>query len=144
MYQINISTFWIIYKAILITLMMADYNNTYCSMVWFTMNTFKPYSDITMVRNVSLRIFLQIIEHGVSLVAQWSRICLPMQVMGFWSLIWEDSTCLGATLESITTNNAGAGDGIPVELFQILEDDAVKVLHSICQQIWKTQQWPQD
>ena len=47
-------------------------------------------------------------------------------------------------LESITTNKAGGGDGIPVELFQILKDDAVKVLHSICQQIWKTQQWPQD
>ena len=46
-------------------------------------------------------------------------------------------------LESITTNKASAGDGIPVELFQILKDDAVKVLHSICQQIWKTQQWPQ-
>ena len=48
------------------------------------------------------------------------------------------------TLESITTNKARGGDGIPVELFQILEDDAVKVLHSILQQIWKTQQWPQD
>ena len=47
-------------------------------------------------------------------------------------------------LESITTNKASGGDGIPVELFQILEEDAVKVLHSICQQIWKTQQWPQD
>ena len=47
-------------------------------------------------------------------------------------------------LESITTNKARGGDGIPVELFQILKDDAVKVLHSICQQIWKTQQWPQD
>ena len=47
-------------------------------------------------------------------------------------------------LESITMNKAGRGDGIPVELFQILKDDAVKVLHSICQQIWKTQQWPQD
>ena len=47
-------------------------------------------------------------------------------------------------LESITTNKAIGGDGIPVELFKILEDDAVKVLHSICQQIWKTQQWPQD
>ena len=46
--------------------------------------------------------------------------------------------------ESITTNKASGGDGIPVELFQILTDDAVKVLHSICQQIWKTQQWPQD
>ena len=47
-------------------------------------------------------------------------------------------------LESITTNKASGSDGIPVELFQILKDDAVKVLHSICQQIWKTQQWPQD
>src|SRR5574337_1151480 len=47
-------------------------------------------------------------------------------------------------LESITTNKASGGDGIPVELFQILKNDAVKVLHSICQQIWKTQQWPQD
>ena len=47
-------------------------------------------------------------------------------------------------LESITTNKASGGDGIPVELFQILEDDGVKVLHLICQQIWKIQQWPQD
>ena len=47
-------------------------------------------------------------------------------------------------LESITTNKASGGDRIPVELFQILEDDVVKVLHSICQQIWKTRQWTQD
>ena len=47
-------------------------------------------------------------------------------------------------LESITTNKASGSDGIPVEQLQILKDDAVKVLHSICQQIWKTQQWPQD
>ena len=47
-------------------------------------------------------------------------------------------------LESITTSKASGGDGIPAELFQILKDDGVKVLHSICQQIWKTQQWPQD
>jgi len=47
-------------------------------------------------------------------------------------------------LESITTNKASGGDGIPVEVFQILKDDAVKMLYSICQQIWKTQQWPQD
>ena len=47
-------------------------------------------------------------------------------------------------LENITMNKASGGDGIPVELFQILKDDAVKVLHSICQPIWKTQQWPQD
>ena len=47
-------------------------------------------------------------------------------------------------LESITTNKDSGGDGVPVQLFQILKDDAVKVLHSICQQIWKTQQWPQE
>ena len=47
-------------------------------------------------------------------------------------------------LESITTDKASGSDGIPVELFQTLEDNAVKVLHSICQQIWKTKQWPQD
>ena len=48
------------------------------------------------------------------------------------------------TLGSTAMNKASGGDGIPAELFQILKDDAVKVLHSICQQIWKTQQWPQD
>ena len=53
-----------------------------------------------------------------------------------WEVKW--------ALESITTNKASGGDGIPVELFQFLKDDTVKVLHSICQQIWKTQQWPQD
>ena len=47
-----------------------------------------------------------------------------------------------SALGSIPMNKASGGDGIPVELFQILQDDAVKVLHSICQQIWKTQQWP--
>ena len=47
-------------------------------------------------------------------------------------------------LGSITTNKASGGDGIPVELFQILKDDVVKVLHSICQHMWKTQQWPQE
>ena len=55
---------------------------------------------------------------------------------GMWSQV-------GLT-RHITTNKASGGDGISVELFQILKDDAVKVLHSICQQIWKTQQWPQD
>ena len=47
-------------------------------------------------------------------------------------------------LESITTNRASGGDGIPIELFQILKDDAVKLLYSICQQIWKTHEWPQN
>ena len=51
---------------------------------------------------------------------------------------------MGSQVGSITMNKASGGDGIPVELFQILKDDAVKVLHSICQQVWKTQQWPQD
>ena len=55
-------------------------------------------------------------------------------------LEWEVQWALG----SITTNKASGGDGIPAELFQILKNDAVKVLHSICQQIWKSQQWPQD
>ena len=55
-------------------------------------------------------------------------------------LDWEDTWALG----SITMNKSSGGDGIPVELFQILKDVAIKVLHSICQQIWKTQQWPQD
>ena len=55
-----------------------------------------------------------------------------------------DWTELKWALGNITTNKASGGDGIPVELFQILKDDAVKVLHSTCQQIWKTQQWPQD
>ena len=48
------------------------------------------------------------------------------------------------TLGTIITNKASEGDGIPVELFQILKDDAVKVLHAICQQVWKTQLWPKD
>ena len=55
-------------------------------------------------------------------------------------LEWEVKWALG----TITTNKASGGDRIPVELFQTLKNDAVKVLHSICQQIWKTQQWPQD
>ena len=74
-----------------------------------------------------------------------TKLCIPCQP---WSLIWSilpsilESEVKWA-LESITTNKARGGDGIPVELFQILKDDAVKVLHSLCQQIWKTQQWPQ-
>ena len=52
--------------------------------------------------------------------------------------------CVFLEEKIITTNKASAGDGIPVELLQILKDDAVKVLHSKCQQIWKTQQWPKD
>ena len=57
--------------------------------------------------------------------------------------MWEEKKC-DASLGSITKNKASGCDGIPVEIFQILTEDAVKVLHSTCQQIWKTQQWPQD
>ena len=53
-----------------------------------------------------------------------------------WEVKW--------ALEGITTNKASGGEGIPVELFQILKDDGVKLLHSVCQEIWNTQQWPQD
>ena len=60
-------------------------------------------------------------------------------------LEWDILECeVKRALRSTTTNKVSRGDGIPVELFQILKDDAVKVLHSICQQIWKTQEWPQD
>ena len=74
-------------------------------------------------------------------------------VVGRGCLLWPVHSYLGPdilecelkwALGSITMNKASGGDGIPVELFKILKDDAVKVLHSLCQQIWKTQQWPQD
>ena len=80
------------------------------------------------------------------MLAIWSLVPLPFLKPAWtsrsswftycWSLAWR--------ILSITSNKASGDDGIPVELFQILTDDAVKVLHSICQQIWKTQQWPQD
>ena len=62
-----------------------------------------------------------------------------------WSLTWSQTfwSANKWALGNITTNKASGSDGIPAELFQILKDDAMKVLHSICQQIWKTQQWPQ-
>ena len=74
------------------------------------------------------------------------KIFMTQIIMMVWSLIRDrhpECKVKGA-LRSITTNKASGSDGIPVELFHILKDDTVKVLHSICQQIWKTQQWPQD
>ena len=65
----------------------------------------------------------------------WSITHLEPDILELWSQV---------AFWSITMNKASGGDGIPVELFRILKDDAVKVLHSICQQIWKTQHWPQD
>ena len=69
-----------------------------------------------------------------------SRLQSSDTVLDLWlPELWENDFLLCYALWSITTNKASGGDGIPVELFQILKDDAVKVLHSICQQIWKTQ-----
>ena len=62
---------------------------------------------------------------------------------GLWSQV-ETLVRTKLALGNISKNKASWGDGIPAEIFQVLKDDAVKVLHSVCQQIWKTQQWPQD
>ena len=85
------------------------------------------YSDGNTCRKVSSKEPGLIMSH-----IPHTGVCLCMECEVKWAL------------ESITMNQANGGDGIPVELFQILKDDAVKALHSICQQIWKTQQWPQD
>ena len=68
---------------------------------------------------------------------------MNVNILGISKLKWTGMAMI-RSLENITMNKASGGDGIPVELFQILKDDAVKMLHSICQQIWKTHQWPQD
>ena len=90
---------------------------------------------------------------GFSRQEYWSGVPLPSPVKVLmtgkttmvWSLRARHLECeVKWALESITMNKASGGDGIPAELFQILKDAAVKVLHSLCQQIWKTQQWPQD
>ena len=78
---------------------------------------------------------------------QWQDDLVTTWPIKYNCLWWEPDILeceLKWTLGSITTNKASGGDGIPLELFQILKDDAVKVLHSICHQIWETQQWPQD
>ena len=82
-------------------------------------------------------------------VQWWPTLCQPHAPLIGWPYIThlepDIQECeVKWALGSIITNKASGGDGIPVELFQILKDDDVKVLHSICQQIWKTQQWPQD
>ena len=78
------------------------------------------------------------IREGTELGSQWNRHSLWLQIcLPFPQLFYQNHY-------PWTTNKASAGDGIPVELFRILKDNAVKALHSICQQIWKTQQWPQD
>ena len=80
---------------------------------------------------------LNILWHCLSLGLEWKlTFSSPLATAEESEVKW--------ALESITMNKASGGDRIPVELFQILKDDAVKVLQSICRQIWKTQQWPQD
>ena len=75
----------------------------------------------------------------------YKKIFMTQKTMMAWSLTQSQTSCNAKwALGSITMNKASGGDDIPVELFQILKDDAVKVLYSVCQQIWKTQQWPQD
>ena len=94
--------------------------------------------DIYMIRNTVERIF-----HSSGFFIMPKRMN-SFTLLGFPIYYGLIECEVKWALESITTNKASGGDGIPVELFQILKDDAVKVLDSICQQIWKTQQWPQD
>ena len=86
-------------------------------------------------------------QHGGQILSEQMIQDIKVKIkMSLWPNLEPDTLeCeVNWTLGSITTNKTSGGDGIPVELFQTLKDDAVKVLHSICQQIWKTQQWPQD
>ena len=100
-------------------------------MWWYLLYSSLPY---THIKHTHTHVSLNILEEAV----KTSSVHLNLWAHTF--SICEVKWALG----SITTNKASGGDGIPVELFQILKDDAVNVMHSICQQIWKTQQWPQD
>ena len=90
---------------------------------------------------------VKLLSHARLLATPWTAAHQALPSMGFSRQEYWSGVPLPSpkwALESIITNKVSGGDGIPVELFQILKDDAVKVLHSICQQIWKTQQWPQE
>ena len=76
-------------------------------------------------------------------IAAWTEYCLLLSSL-FRTFLQKPLIKVMLNLGSITTNKASGGNGIPVELFQILKDDAMKLPHSICHQIWKTQQWLQD
>ena len=93
----------------------------------------------SLIKNTTFLLILNVnsphqMESQCSLTYERSLVRFPLHRVGSYSF-W---------LSGCLYNRASGGDGIPVELFQILKDDVVKVLHSICQQIWKTQQWPQD
>ena len=109
---------------------------------------FKPVvKNYSLDKKVSFKILLLIDIH-LAIQKLWWRCKMWLMLLSCLLTqhlepdIWEYEVKWAS--ESITMNKAHGGDGIPTELFQILKDDAVKVLHSICQQIWKTQQWPQD
>ena len=97
---------------------------------------------MSLLLNMLSRLLITFLPRSKHLLISWLQ--SPSAVILEPPKIKSDTVSTVSPLESITTNKASGGDGIPVKLFQILKDDPVKVLHSICQQIWKTQQWPQD
>ena len=96
--------------------------------------------------------FFTVMSNGIHMAVNKRKILIGESLISYQVFLdgllcdrhWARKKYIPVGLGSITMNKASGGDGIPVELFQILKDDALKVLHSICQQIWKTQQWPQD
>ena len=102
------------------------------SLYWFCVSHFNDLFSYFIISFILLTVCFQFLnmENEVTVITHLEPDILECEVK--WAL------------GSITMNKASGGDGIPVELFQILKDDTVRVLHSICQQIWKTQQWPQD
>ena len=130
----------------------------------FKLNTFSPF--IIMLSDILKLYFIPVCSQSLKLsfihcsfLQEFGKRCKKLEIIQFYAICFTDEIegqryhlwvllpleCeVKWVLGSITTNKTSGGDGIPVELFQILKDDAVKVLHSICQQTWKTQQWPQE
>ena len=100
----------------------------------------------------AFHMFFTVMSNGIHMAVNKRKILIGESLISYQVFLdgllcdrhWARKKYIPVGLGSITMNKASGGDGIPVELFQILKDDALKVLHSICQQIWKTQQWPQD
>ena len=105
----------------------------------------KPLSRVQLAVTPGMAAYPAPLSMGFSRQEYWSGFPLPSLRANIVNLEPDNLECeVKWALVSNTMNKASGGDGIPVELFQILKGDAVKVLHSICQHIWKTQQWPQD